>query len=92
MDFVYCGGLGIGAGEVIGTLMAQSPTGFGVTREVLQGIANLAEVIDTGSRTEELYAGPSLFPRSAYLAIANASWSRTAKKNGIDPKELYRKL
>jgi multimeric flavodoxin WrbA len=92
MDFAYCGGLGIGAGEVIGTLMAQSPTGFGVTRETLKGIASLAEVIDAGGRTEEIYAGPSLFPRSAYLAIANASWSRTAKKNGLDPKELYRKL
>ena len=92
MDFVYCGGLGIGAGEVIGTLMAQSPTGFGVTREVLQGIANLAEVIDTSSRTEEICAGPAHFPRSVYLAIANASWNRTAKRNGLDPKELYRRL
>ena len=92
IDFAYCGGLGIGAGEVIGTLFAQSPSGFGVTREVLKGIASLAEVIDAGSRTEELYAGPSLFPRSAYLAIANASWDRTARQNGLDPKELYRRL
>lgn len=92
MDFAYCGGLGIGAGEVIGTLMAQSPTGFGVTRDTLKGIASLAEVIDTGGRTEGIFAGPSRFPRSAYLAIANASWTRTAKQNGLDPKELYRRL
>jgi multimeric flavodoxin WrbA len=92
MDFAYCGGLGIGAGEVIGTLMKQSPSGFGVTRETLKGIAGLAEVIDAGGRTEEIYAGPSLFPRSAYLAIANASWNRNAKQNGLDPKDLCRRL
>ena len=92
MGTEYCGGLGISAGELLGTLTEYAPFRFGPTGKVAEGIDRLADAIRQGSKIEELYAEPFCFPRSLYIKIANTNWNRTAKQNGISPQDLYRRL
>ena len=92
MGFDYCGGLGISAGEMIGLLVQQLPQGFWPTNKIYKGIKTLADAINRNARIEDIYAEPFLFPRSLYLGIANRNWNNLARKNGIKPKDLYRKL
>lgn len=88
----YCGGLGISAGELLGTLMKTVPFPVLFTKRAEEGAAELAEAVSRGEKTENIFAGPYLFPRSLYIAVANAGWNRTARANGISPKSLYRRL
>ena len=92
MGFAYCGGLGVSAGELLGVLIEALPFAFGPAKKVFEGLNLLACAVDSGQAAEEIYAEPYHFPRSLYIHIANTNWSRTAKKNGIRPKDLYRQL
>ena len=92
MNYDYCGGLGVSAGELLGTLMEAIPFRAGPTRNVAKGMDMLAYAINVGSVTEDFFTEPYRFPRSLYIYIANTSWNRTAKSNGIRPEDLYRKL
>ena len=92
MDFPYCGGLGVSAGELVGVLMQHIPFHLGPTKRIAAGMDRLANAIDAGAAAEELYAEPYCFPRSLYIFIANTNWNKTAKKNGLRPEELLRRL
>ena len=90
MGFSYCGGLGVSAGELLGTLMEALPFRAGPTRKAEEGIRCLAEAVDAGAVTKDIYAEPHMFPRALYIRIANSGWDRMAKANGIAPEDLYR--
>lgn len=90
--FKYCGGLGISAGELLGTLMEVIPFRRWATKTAAKGMERLADAINRGSAVEDIYAEPYGFPRSLYIWIANTNWDLTAKKNGISPKDLYTRL
>ena len=92
MDFEYCGGLGLSAGELMGGLMEMIPFGKGPIKKVAEGMDLLARAINSESKTYDIYAEPKGFPKWLFIQIANTSWDRTARKNGIDPKEMYRQL
>ncbi len=92
MDFEYCGGLGISAGELVGTLIDQRSFDNISNKKVLEGISCLAKAINNESAMEDVFAEPHHFPRWLYILIANTNWNRLAKKAGIKPKDLYRKL
>ena len=92
MGFEYCGGLGVSAGELLGGLMEMIPFGRGPIRKTSEGMDLLARAINSESKTYDIYAEPKGFPKWLFIQIANVNWDRTAKKNGIDPKEMYRQL
>ena len=92
MGFDYCGGLGVSAGELLGGLMEMIPFGKGPIKRTSEGMDLLARAINSESKTYDIYAEPNGFPKWLFIRIANINWDRTAKKNGIDPKELYRQL
>lgn len=92
MDFEYCGGVGVSAGELIGVLMQYFPFSFGATRNMSKGIGKLAAAIRNGEKTEDIFAEPFMFPRLLFMLIANYSWNVNARKNGISPADLYRRL
>lgn len=92
MGISYCGGLGVSAGELLGVLMGFLPFHFGPTKKAAEGMDRLADAIRRGVKTEDIYAEPYGFPRSLYIWIANTNWNRTARKNGVRPEELYRRL
>ena len=45
-----------------------------------------------GVKMKNIYVEPFFFPRFLYIWIANKNWNNTAKKNGIRPEDLYRRL
>ena len=92
MGFDYCGGLGVSAGELLGGLMEMIPFGRGPIRKTSEGMDLLACAINSESKTYDIYAEPKGFPKWLFIQIANVNWDRKAKKNGIDPKEMYRQL
>ena len=92
MQFSYCGGLGVSAGELVGVLMQHIPFAVGPTKTMARCMDALADAVNRGDAAEELYAEPYRFPRSLYIFIANTNWNTTARKNGIRPKDLYRRL
>lgn len=92
MDFEYCGGLGISAGELVGTLIDQRSFDKISNKKVIEGIEHLARAINHEVKMEDVFAEPHHFPRWLYIALANTNWNRLAKKAGIKPKDLYRKL
>ena len=92
MHFEYCGGLGISAGELLGTLAEGIPFRMGPTKKASEGMDRLANAVNHKKNTADIYAEPHRFPRLLYIAIANTNWNRTAKQNGIRPKDLYRRL
>ena len=51
-----------------------------------------AAAADAGEETGNLSAGPSFFPRSLYIAVANASFCLTAKRNKLHIRDLYERL
>ena len=92
MDFSYCGGLGVSAGELVGVLMEHTPFRFGPTKKIALDMDRLAAAINSGGAAGDMYAEPCRFPRSLYILIANTNWNKTAKKNGLKPEDLYRRL
>ena len=92
MNFAYCGGLGISAGELLGELMVHVPFRFGATKKAAEGMEQLAKAVNSGSTLSDIFAEPYAFPRALYIAIANLSWNRTARANGLRPGDLFRRL
>ncbi|MBR6351592.1 MAG: flavodoxin family protein [Firmicutes bacterium] len=92
MGFDYCGSLGVSAGELIGGLMDIMPFDSLFMKKTAQGMDALSKAIDACARTDDIYTEPHRFPRSVYILIANTNWNRTAKQNGLRPKDLYRQL
>ena len=72
--------------------MQYLPFRFGFTSKIARAIDRLAEAIREGSNTEDIFAEPFMFPRILFMLIANYSWNVNARKNGIKPAELYRRL
>ncbi len=92
MGFLYGGGLGVSAGELVGGLLQILPFGAWPTQEISRGMARLAVAIDCDGRIDDIYTEPRQFPRSLYITIANTNWDRTAKQNGLKPEDLYRRV
>lgn len=92
MGFDYCGGIGVSAGELIGVLMQHLPFRGWPMNRISKGMDALAQAIDGTEKIGDIYSGPVLFPRSLYIAIANRGWAKGARENGLDPKELFRRL
>lgn len=89
--FTYCGGLAIGAGEMVGSMMRMPDPSKGPARNVTLGIDEVARAIKGGTYISDIYADAYKFPRFLYMLAANCGWPRGAKANGIKPKELYRR-
>jgi multimeric flavodoxin WrbA len=90
MGFEYCGGLGISAGELLGTLFRAGDPKKGATANAAEGIEKLARAIEGKSSMDDTFAEPRMFPKWLYILIANVNWRRLARKNGIKPRDLYR--
>ena len=89
--YEYCGGLGISAGELLGTLMEVIPFRWGATKNAAKGMDALADAVNRSVAVGDIYTEPFRFPRLLYIWIANTNWNRTAKQNGLRPEDLYQK-
>lgn len=90
--FEYSGCVAIGAGEMLGMMMAAKNIEKGPAAEVGSALVKLSEAIDADKTVGDLYVGPKGFSRRLYMFIANSNWPRGGRKNGLKRKDLYRCL
>lgn len=88
----YCGGLAIGAGEMLKMMMRSERIDKGPSKNMAEGTKKIAAAINAGQAIEDIYADPFKFSRGTYIFCANASWPLDAKKNGLKKKDLFRQL
>jgi len=82
----YSGSIVISASELIGILikyMKSVPV-----RGVTNALAALAENVTAGTKMEDLYVQPLMFPRWLYIQITNRSWDRQALASNMKPADL----
>ena len=68
------------------------PFGSLFMKKTAQGMDALSKAIDACAKTDDIYTEPHRFPRPLYILIANRNWNRTARLNGLQPKDLYRQI
>ncbi|WP_405104269.1 hypothetical protein MHH28_17090 [Paenibacillus sp. FSL K6-1217] len=84
-------GLGHGAGEMLGSL-GKVPLGKGPLKNLGRALHSLAESIQSRNSGDPLLISPN-FPRFAWKWSATHSfWNAAAKKNGLKPKDLLRRM
>ena len=86
--FTYGGGLGIGAGEMVGKMIDSSIAEKGPSRNAALALNNLGVAISESRCIEDMYINPYMFPRALYIMAANSSWPRDAKENGLKKRDL----
>lgn len=91
MNFIYGGGLAIGAGEMLGSLTAV-PINQGPNKMLGEGLAKMADAVNDKRRIENIFVEPSGFPRWMYMLAAKGTWAPQAKKNGVSRREIRRKM
>jgi multimeric flavodoxin WrbA len=84
--FIYGGGVAIGAGEMIGSVMAS--TDKGPAKNATDALDKLADAIDTASIIKDNYVDPYRFPRCLYIFAANSGWPKAGKLNGLKKVDL----
>jgi multimeric flavodoxin WrbA len=84
--FTYGGGVAIGAGEMIGSVMAA--TDKGPARNATEGLDKLSNAVNTSSVIEDKYVDPYRFPRVLYMFAANSGWPKAGRINGLKRREL----
>lgn len=88
-SYTYCGGLAIGAGEMLGTLIRRIPLCSGPMKHAGKALLLLSERIREGKALEEdLYIGPAFFPRFLYILAAHINFRGEGKKNGLSARDL----
>jgi multimeric flavodoxin WrbA len=90
--YEYCGGLAVGAGEMITNMVNVKNPEKGMARNTGRGMIRLADAIDRSESIEDIYANPYKCSRSAYIFMANMSWPLHARSLGVKKKELLRQL
>lgn len=88
-SYTYCGGLAIGAGEMLGTLVRRIPLRSGPMKHAGKALLLLSERIREGKALEkDLYIGPAFFPRFLYILAAHINFRGEGKKNGLSARDL----
>ena len=90
--FTYGGGVAIGAGEMMGMMVAAPNIDNGPAQNIGAGFKALSEAVNSASAIEDFYADAHKFPRFLYMLAANSGWPRSGKINGLKKKDLYRCL
>ena len=90
--YTYCGGIAIGAGEMVAPMLPLGIQGKGPSRNAAEALDKFAEAVNEGTAVEDSYIDPYKFPRMMYMSIANASWPKNIKANGLKKKDLLRRL
>ncbi len=80
-------GLGVGAGGMLAELDSV-PLGHGPKKNLGKALQALAQHIDTLAQGDTVFITPN-FPRLAYKIAAEHGWRKTAKTNGLSPKDLF---
>ncbi len=89
MGYEYMGALAIGAGEMAGVVMKQ--ISFWPVGRITKELGRMAQCISSKLKYEDTFADVT-FPRSMYIRIANSSFDRAARENGLKPSDLRKRI
>lgn len=89
--YEYCGGVAVGAGEMLGK-MIRIPDAYNThARNVAIALDELGKAISSSEEVADIYADAYKFSRLFYLIYGNNGWTKTAKRNGLTKKDLLKK-
>lgn len=85
----YCGGIGIGTGEMIRAMQAV-PEQAGIRRPIFSALNAAAEALARadGALHENIYTQHAL-PRFLYKVLGESGWRKQVRKNGLKPTDLH---
>lgn len=81
MNFVYGGGLAVGAGGMMGAFKSIR-LGQGPNKALGEGLMQMAEAIKSGKEMGNRFVQPSFIPRFVYMQAAHFLFRRKGRKNG----------
>ena len=85
----WCGGVGIGTGEMIRGLR-DVPLQAGIRRPVVTALQALVEaIVDSDGRLEENLYTQHRLPWRVYRMLGQMGWRRQARQNGLRRRELH---
>ena len=84
------GGVGIGAGQMLAN-MENVPMGHGPKKDLGKCLHILVRNISNQDVGETLYVTAN-FPRVLFRLFAEMGWRKAAKKHGLKPRELSRRM
>lgn len=90
--YIYGGGIAIGAGGMMRSLVRPNAGAGGPAKNVILGLRELANAINSSSEIADIYADALNFSRRLYMKIANSNWPKSAKQNGLKKRDLRRRL
>ena len=90
--YEYCGGVAIGAGEMVGQFTKTPKGSKNPGKNAFDGLDRLSETINEAAKLEDIYADSYLFPRALYMHAANFGWPASGKQNGLKKKDLLRTI
>ena len=90
--YKYGGAVAIGGGEMIGMMINSPSAEKNPAKNAALALKKLGEAVSSSSTIENVYANAAMFPRFMYMSVANLSWPRSGKLNGLKKKDLMRQL
>jgi hypothetical protein len=87
---VFGGGIGQGAGEMLG-ILKNLPINKSPFANLGRALETMAEKMENKEPFEITYLSPN-FPRFLWKIMAIRRWNTLAKKNGLKKKDLVRRL
>ncbi|WP_051204312.1 flavodoxin family protein [Butyrivibrio sp. VCD2006] len=88
--FKYCGGMAIGAGEMMGQVLKFGSNGPG--KFVYDELIRFGEAINSSEAVEDIYTKSNKFPRIAYFLAGNSGMTKSGKSNGLSKKDLMMRI
>ena len=84
--FQYCGGIAIGAGEMMGQVLRFGNNGPG--KYVYEDLVKMSDAVNASDSVGDIYTRANKFPRLAYFVAANSGFKKAAKDNGLTKKQI----
>ena len=84
--FDYCGGIAIGAGEMMGSVISYGSNGPG--KYVYDDLLKVAGHISSSEHFDDIYTKSNKFPRFLYILAANSGMKKSGKENGLTKAQM----
>ena len=88
--FKYCGGIAIGAGQMMGQVIRYKSNGPG--KFVYDDLLRFGEAINAGEAVEDIYTKSNKFPLIAYYIYGNKGMVKAGKSCGLSKRDLMKRI
>lgn len=82
----YMSSILIGAGEIVGNIKFKS-----ISHNCYKKLQKFSDIIRNKQKSPDLHTTVDLLNNRLFCLVANISWNKTAKKNGLSEKDVRRK-